>query len=73
MGSIKLTEARYGWYFGRDGEWSGFALLDYGDFQKVKSELEFYGKYQDLSGKIFHEATTSGLFIMMLQMPHLFI
>ncbi len=51
----------YGWYFGRDGEWSGFALLDYGDFQKVRSELEFYAKYQDLSGKIFHEATTSGV------------
>jgi glycogen debranching enzyme len=51
----------YGWYFGRDGEWSGFALLDYGDFQKVRSELEFYRKYQDLSGKIFHEATTSGV------------
>jgi glycogen debranching enzyme len=51
----------YGWYFGRDGEWSGFTLLDYGDFQKVKSELEFYAKYQDLSGKIFHEATTSGV------------
>jgi glycogen debranching enzyme len=51
----------YGWYFGRDGEWSGFALLDYGDFQKVRSELEFFRKYQDLSGKIFHEATTSGV------------
>jgi glycogen debranching enzyme len=51
----------YGWYFGRDGEWSGFALLDYGDFDKVKSELEFYRKYQDLAGKIFHEATTSGV------------
>ena len=51
----------YGWYFGRDGEWSGFALLDYGDFEKVKAELEFYQKYQDLSGKIFHEATTSGV------------
>lgn len=51
----------YGWYFGRDGEWSGFALLDYGDYQKVKSELEFYSKYQDFSGKIFHEATTSGV------------
>ncbi|MCX6249997.1 MAG: GH116 family glycosyl hydrolase [Bacteroidetes bacterium] len=51
----------YGWYFGRDGQWSGFALLDYGDFGKVKSELEFYQKYQDLSGKIFHEASTSGI------------
>lgn len=50
----------YGWYFGRDGCWSGFALLDYGDFEKVKSMLEFFNKYQDLSGKIFHELTTSG-------------
>ncbi len=50
----------YGWYFGRDGSWSGFALLDYGDFAKVKSILEFFNKYQDLSGKIFHELTTSG-------------
>ena len=51
----------YGWYFGRDGQWSGFALLDCGDFGKVRSELEFYQQYQDLSGKIFHEATTSGV------------
>ncbi len=51
----------YGWYFGRDGEWSGLALLDYGDLEKVKQVLEFYGKYQDLSGKIYHEATTSGV------------
>lgn len=50
----------YGWYFGRDGCWSGFALLDYGDFEKVKSVLEFFNKYQDISGKIFHELTTSG-------------
>jgi len=51
----------YGWYFGRDAEWSSFALLDYGDFGKVKSQLEFFNKYQDLTGKIFHEASTSGL------------
>ena len=50
----------YAWYFGRDGEWSGFALLDYGDFEKVKEILRFYQDYQDLSGKIFHELTTSG-------------
>lgn len=50
----------YAWYFGRDGCWSGFALLDYGDFEKVKSILEFFNKYQDLNGKIFHELTTSG-------------
>ena len=51
----------YGWYFGRDAQWSGFALLDYGDFDKVKDQLGFFNKYQDLNGKIFHEASTSGL------------
>ena len=50
----------YAWYFGRDGVWSSLALLDYGDFEKVKSILEFFNKYQDLNGKIFHELTTSG-------------
>ena len=50
----------YGWYFGRDASWSSFALIDYGDFSKVRSQLEFFNKYQDFSGKIFHEASTSG-------------
>ena len=51
----------YGWYFGRDAEWSGFALLDCGGFNQVRSQLEFFCKYQDLNGKILHEASTSGL------------
>ncbi len=51
----------YAWYFGRDGEWSGFALLDYGDYEKVKSILEMYIKFQDLNGKIYHEVSTSGV------------
>ena len=50
----------YAWYFGRDGEWSGMAVLDYGDFSGVKDMLEMYNKYQDLNGKIFHELSTSG-------------
>ncbi len=51
----------YAWYFGRDGQWSGLALLDYGDFEKVRSMLEVYQRFQDLSGKIYHELTTSGV------------
>ncbi len=51
----------YAWYFGRDGQWSGFALLDYGDYEKVKSILEMYIKFQDLNGKIYHEVSTSGI------------
>ncbi|MBL7103825.1 MAG: hypothetical protein ISS18_05795 [Bacteroidales bacterium] len=50
----------YAWYFGRDGQWSGFALLDYGDFEKVRAILEMYQKLQDLNGKIYHEVSTSG-------------
>ena len=50
----------YSWYFGRDGQWSGFAVLHYGDFRKVREMLEFFQKLQDLNGKIFHEVSTSG-------------
>ncbi|MCO6472768.1 MAG: hypothetical protein J5I57_03475 [Melioribacteraceae bacterium] len=50
----------YSWYFGRDSEWSAFAFLSFGEFQKVRENLEFLQKYQDLNGKIFHELTTSG-------------
>jgi len=50
----------YAWYFGRDGEWSGMALLATGDFEKVRHNLGFFRKYQDLNGKILHEASTSG-------------
>ncbi|MFA3783299.1 amylo-alpha-1,6-glucosidase [Melioribacteraceae bacterium 4301-Me] len=51
----------YAWYFGRDGQWSSMAILDYGDFQKVKDVLNTYQEYQDVNGKIFHELTTSGV------------
>lgn len=51
----------YGWYFGRDGQWSGFALLDYGAFDKVKSILEMYQHFQNINGKIYHEISTSGV------------
>jgi hypothetical protein len=51
----------YAWYFGRDAVWSGFAIDDYGDFSTVRRELEFMQKYQDMTGKIFHEISTSGV------------
>ncbi len=51
----------YGWYFGRDAAWSAFALDDYGDFETVRQQLEFFQKFQHNSGKIFHELSTSGV------------
>lgn len=51
----------YAWYFGRDAAWSAFALDDYGDFESVRKQLDFFQKFQDSSGKIFHELSTSGV------------
>ena len=51
----------YAWYFGRDSEWSGFAIDNYGDFEAIHQQLMFLQKYQDLAGKIFHEISTSGV------------
>ncbi len=51
----------YAWYFGRDSEWSGFAIDNYGDFELVRQQLRFLQQYQDLNGKIFHEISTSGV------------
>lgn len=50
----------YAWYFGRDAVWSALAVLDYGDHAGVRDVLDMLIKYQDLSGKIFHELSTSG-------------
>lgn len=51
----------YAWYFGRDGEWSAMAINAYGGFAMVKEILEALVRYQDISGKIYHELTSSGV------------
>ncbi|MDD2962743.1 MAG: hypothetical protein PHU33_02225 [Bacteroidales bacterium] len=50
----------YAWYFGRDAQWSAMALLDYGDFVRVREVLRTFARHQDVNGKIYHELTTSG-------------
>ena len=50
----------YVWYFGRDTEFTGLSMIDYGDYEKVKEILITFGKYQDPDGKVYHELTTSG-------------
>ncbi|MBI3845739.1 MAG: hypothetical protein HY292_13980 [Planctomycetes bacterium] len=51
----------YAWYFGRDAAWCGFALDDVGAHESVRATLEFLARWQDLTGKIPHEVTTSGV------------
>ncbi|WP_431213489.1 amylo-alpha-1,6-glucosidase [Puia sp. P3] len=50
----------YAWYFGRDGEWSAMAVDAYGDPGMVRKMLETLIRYQDVSGKIYHELSSSG-------------
>ncbi len=60
-GSQKISgRPGYAWYFGRDSEWSGFAMDDYGDCETVRKQLELLQSHQDRYGKIFHEISTSG-------------
>lgn len=51
----------YAWYFGRDAVWTAFGSLAVGDFDAAALTLRFLARHQDLSGKILHECTTSGV------------
>lgn len=51
----------YAWYFGRDAVWTALASLACGDFDAARHTIAFLGRHQDLSGKILHECTTSGV------------
>lgn len=51
----------YAWYFGRDSEWVSLALLNIGDWETVKKNLDLLMKYQRIDGKIYHELTTSNV------------
>jgi hypothetical protein len=51
----------YAWFFGRDACWTGLACLGVGQFEVVRETLQFLGRHQDITGKIFHECTTSGV------------
>lgn len=51
----------YAWYFGRDAAWTALACLAAGQFGAARDVLEFLGRHQDITGKILHECTTSGV------------
>jgi glycogen debranching enzyme len=51
----------YAWYFGRDACWTAFGDLAAGHRESTRDVLHFLAATQDVSGKILHEYTTSGL------------
>lgn len=51
----------YAWFFGRDACWSADALLAAGMFAEARVALEFLAQGADVTGKIVHEVSTSGV------------
>ncbi len=51
----------FAWYFGRDSVWTALACLAVGQSDAAREVLEFLGRHQDITGKILHECTTSGV------------
>ncbi|NIN71030.1 MAG: hypothetical protein GTO46_03650 [Gemmatimonadetes bacterium] len=51
----------YAWFFGRDACWTALACLAAGQPEAAREVLEFLGRHQDVTGKILHECTTSGV------------
>ncbi|HEX8149557.1 MAG TPA: GH116 family glycosyl hydrolase [Pyrinomonadaceae bacterium] len=49
----------FAWFFGRDALWTALALGSYGDFEGVRTALDFLKKYQRADGKIPHEISQS--------------
>jgi len=53
----------FGWFFGRDAEWTSLALDAEGDFSTARTAMDFLSKYQRADGKITHEISQSANFL----------
>jgi glycogen debranching enzyme len=49
----------FAWFFGRDSEWTSFALNAEGDYATTRTALDFISKYQRQDGKVPHEISQS--------------
>ncbi len=53
----------FAWFFGRDAEWTSFALNAEGDFADTRTALDFLSHYQRADGKIPHEISQSATLV----------
>jgi glycogen debranching enzyme len=49
----------FAWFFGRDSEWTSFALNAEGDFATSRAALDFISKFQREDGRVPHEISQS--------------
>ena len=62
----------YGWFFGRDTEWTLYAIDSYGDFALSRAALEFLFKRQRDDGKIMHEFSQSADLVDWKSLPYFY-
>jgi glycogen debranching enzyme len=60
----------FGWYFGGDALMNAWAILDYGDFERVRGILDFLRRHQREDGKMPHELTQSLALLDWSQYPY---
>lgn len=53
----------FAWFFGRDAEWTSFALDAEGDFATTRIALDFLCRYQRADGRIPHEISQSATLV----------
>ena len=51
----------YAWFFGRDACWSVDGMLCAGMFEEARDAIDLLARSADVTGKIIHELTTSGV------------
>lgn len=62
----------FGWFFGRDGLWSLYAVNSYGDFEAARQEIEFLVSHQRADGKIMHERSQTADLVDWKSLPYEF-
>lgn len=62
----------YGWFFGRDGLYTVYAVDGFGDFDLSREELEFLMRRQRPDGKIMHEYSQTAAFVNWKSLPYMY-
>ena len=62
----------FGWFFGRDAEWTSYAMNSYGDFALTRQTLEFLIRRQRDDGKMIHEFSQTAALVDWKARPYFY-
>ena len=70
LGSGDSVRPGFGWFFGRDGLWTMYALNSQGSFEATRKEIDFLVHRQSPEGKIFHEWSQTANLVDWKSLPY---